>query len=146
VTPDVERYDILVIGSGESGKHSTWNMAEAARRTAVAERKYIGGSYPNIACLPRKNVIRKRQSAGTTMKMVENAILGVGMQAVAEAAFLGEIAGLSRAWPSYELLLVQHTLRGRIKGKTVAHEKCTAARVGAARTQIVDDGATRFLR
>ena len=38
--------------------------------------------------------------AGTTMKMVVNAILGVGMQAVAEAAVLGEKAGLRR-----ELLL-----------------------------------------
>jgi 3-hydroxyisobutyrate dehydrogenase len=34
--------------------------------------------------------------AGTTMKMVVNAILGVVMQAVAEAVVLGERAGLSR--------------------------------------------------
>lgn len=34
--------------------------------------------------------------AGTTMKMVVNAMLGIGMQAIAEAASLGEKAGLSR--------------------------------------------------
>ena len=34
--------------------------------------------------------------AGTTMKLVVNAILGIGMQAIAEAAALGERAGLSR--------------------------------------------------
>ncbi|HEY1469941.1 MAG TPA: NAD(P)-dependent oxidoreductase [Candidatus Acidoferrum sp.] len=34
--------------------------------------------------------------AGTTMKLVVNAILGIGMQAIAEAAALGEKAGLSR--------------------------------------------------
>ena len=34
--------------------------------------------------------------AGTTMKMVVNAMLGIGMQAIAEAAALGEKAGLSR--------------------------------------------------
>jgi 3-hydroxyisobutyrate dehydrogenase len=34
--------------------------------------------------------------SGTTMKMVVNAILGVEMQAIAEAAALGEKAGLSR--------------------------------------------------
>ncbi len=49
--PETERYEILVIGSGESGKHLTWNLAQAGHRTAVVERKYIGGSCPNIACL-----------------------------------------------------------------------------------------------
>jgi pyruvate/2-oxoglutarate dehydrogenase complex dihydrolipoamide dehydrogenase (E3) component len=56
--PEIERFDILVIGSGEPGKHLTWTMAQAGHRTAVVERKYIGGSCPNIACLPSKNVIR----------------------------------------------------------------------------------------
>lgn len=32
-------------------------MAQAGRRTAVVERRWIGGSCPNIACLPTKNVI-----------------------------------------------------------------------------------------
>src|ERR1700746_4082529 len=54
---DAERYEILVIGSGEAGKHLTWNMAQAGHRTAVVERKYIGGLCPNIACLPNKNEI-----------------------------------------------------------------------------------------
>src|SRR5579864_667429 len=59
---EIENYEILVIGSGESGKHLTWNMAQAGRRTAVVERKYIGGSCPNIACLPSKNVIRSAKA------------------------------------------------------------------------------------
>ena len=60
--PDVERYEFLVIGSGEAGKHLTWNLAQAGHRTAVVERKYIGGSCPNIACLPSKNVIRSAKA------------------------------------------------------------------------------------
>jgi pyruvate/2-oxoglutarate dehydrogenase complex dihydrolipoamide dehydrogenase (E3) component len=60
--PEVEHYEILVIGSGESGKHLTWNMAQAGHRTAVVERKYIGGSCPNVACLPSKNVIRSAKA------------------------------------------------------------------------------------
>jgi Pyridine nucleotide-disulphide oxidoreductase/Phage integrase family len=59
---DAERYEILVIGSGEAGKHLTWNLAQAGHRTAVVERKYIGGSCPNIACLPSKNVIRSAKA------------------------------------------------------------------------------------
>ena len=59
---EIERYEILVIGSGESGKWITWTMAQAGRRTAVVERKYVGGSCPNIACLPSKNVIRSAKA------------------------------------------------------------------------------------
>ena len=54
--PD-DSYDILVIGSGESGKYLAWTMAGAGHRTAVIEQKLIGGSCPNIACLPSKNMI-----------------------------------------------------------------------------------------
>src|SRR5438552_2769291 len=60
--PEIERYEILVIGSGESGKHLTWTLAQAGHRTAVVERKYVGGSCPNIACLPSKNVIRSAKA------------------------------------------------------------------------------------
>ena len=59
---DAEHYEILVIGSGEAGKHVTWNLAQAGHRTAVVEKKYIGGSCPNVACLPSKNVIRSAKA------------------------------------------------------------------------------------
>ena len=55
--PDVDRYDILIIGSGESGKYLAWTMAAVGHRTAVIERKLVGGSCPNVACLPSKNII-----------------------------------------------------------------------------------------
>ena len=32
---DRKHYDILVIGSGEAGKHLAWTMAKAGKRTAV---------------------------------------------------------------------------------------------------------------
>jgi pyruvate/2-oxoglutarate dehydrogenase complex dihydrolipoamide dehydrogenase (E3) component len=55
--PDVDSYDILVVGSGESGKYLAWAMAAAGHRTAVIEQQLIGGSCPNVACLPSKNII-----------------------------------------------------------------------------------------
>ena len=58
-----QHYDILIIGSGESGKYLAWTMAKAGRRTAVVERKLIGGSCPNIACLPSKNIIHSAKVA-----------------------------------------------------------------------------------
>src|SRR5229473_1087024 len=54
---DAEKYEILVLGSGEAGKWTAWTMADEGHRTAMVERKWLGGSCPNIACLPSKNVI-----------------------------------------------------------------------------------------
>src|SRR5205085_1805870 len=52
-----ERYEVLVLGSGAGGKLLAWHLAKSGRRTAVVERKWIGGSCPNINCLPSKNEI-----------------------------------------------------------------------------------------
>ena len=52
-----ERVDVLVLGSGFGGKLLAWHLAQSGRKTAVVERRWIGGSCPNIACLPSKNEI-----------------------------------------------------------------------------------------
>jgi pyruvate/2-oxoglutarate dehydrogenase complex dihydrolipoamide dehydrogenase (E3) component len=68
---EIERYDLLVIGSGESGKYMAWTMAKAGHRTAVIERRLIGGSCPNIACLPSKNIIRSAKVASFAKRAEE---------------------------------------------------------------------------
>ncbi len=55
-----ERYEILILGSGVGGKLLAWDMASTGHRTAVVERRWIGGSCPNINCLPSKNEIGGR--------------------------------------------------------------------------------------
>lgn len=52
-----EQFETLILGSGFGGKLLAWDMARSGRRTAVVERRWIGGSCPNIACLPSKNEI-----------------------------------------------------------------------------------------
>ena len=52
-----ERYETLVLGSGAGGKLLAWHMARSGKRAAVVERRWIGGSCPNINCLPSKNEI-----------------------------------------------------------------------------------------
>jgi pyruvate/2-oxoglutarate dehydrogenase complex dihydrolipoamide dehydrogenase (E3) component len=52
-----EQFEVLVLGSGQGGKLLAWHMAQSGRRTAVVERQWIGGSCPNVACLPSKNEI-----------------------------------------------------------------------------------------
>ena len=52
-----ERYDDVILGSGAGGKLLSWHLARSGRRVAVVERRYVGGSCPNINCLPSKNEI-----------------------------------------------------------------------------------------
>ncbi len=55
--PQPERFESLVLGSGNGGMFFAWHSARSGRRTAVVERRWIGGSCPNINCLPSKNII-----------------------------------------------------------------------------------------
>jgi len=61
-----ERFEVLILGSGFGGKLLAWHMARSGRRTAVVERRWIGGSCPNIACLPSKNEIWSARVADLT--------------------------------------------------------------------------------
>ena len=63
---EAERFEVLILGSGEGGKRLAWHMARSGRRTAVVERRWIGGSCPNIACLPSKNEIWSARVAHLT--------------------------------------------------------------------------------
>jgi pyruvate/2-oxoglutarate dehydrogenase complex dihydrolipoamide dehydrogenase (E3) component len=52
---DLVHLDALVLGSGQGGKLLAWHLARSGQRTANVERRYVGGSCPNIACMPSKN-------------------------------------------------------------------------------------------
>jgi len=57
-----ERFEMLVLGSGAGGKLLAWHMAKSGRRTAVVERKLIGGSCPNTNCLPARTRFEAQRS------------------------------------------------------------------------------------
>jgi hypothetical protein len=58
-----EDFDILILGGGTGSTVAAWTFAKEGKRVAVVDRKYIGGSCPNIACLPSKNIIHSAQVA-----------------------------------------------------------------------------------
>ena len=58
-----EQYDVLILGSGGGGKLTAWHNGRSGRRVAVVERQWIGGSCPNVACLPSKNEIHSAEVA-----------------------------------------------------------------------------------
>jgi hypothetical protein len=53
----IEQFPNLVIGSGVAAKLLAWALAKQGQKTVVVERAMVGGSCPNVACLPSKNVI-----------------------------------------------------------------------------------------
>jgi pyruvate/2-oxoglutarate dehydrogenase complex dihydrolipoamide dehydrogenase (E3) component len=59
----VEEYDLVVLGSGEGSKFLAWTLAKQGQQVAVVEQRWIGGSCPNIACLPSKNIIHSAKVA-----------------------------------------------------------------------------------
>jgi pyruvate/2-oxoglutarate dehydrogenase complex dihydrolipoamide dehydrogenase (E3) component len=69
--PDVEKFEMLVLGSGEAGKYLAWTMAKEGRGTALVERRWLGGSCPNIACLPSKNLIYSAKVASLARRGAE---------------------------------------------------------------------------
>src|SRR5215469_12487816 len=61
--PKTEEFDLVVLGSGTGSKVAAWTIASQGKRVALIERKYIGGSCHNIACLPSKNIIHSAKVA-----------------------------------------------------------------------------------
>jgi pyruvate/2-oxoglutarate dehydrogenase complex dihydrolipoamide dehydrogenase (E3) component len=58
-----QTYDVVILGGGTGSTVAAWTFASQGQRVAVIERKYIGGSCPNIACLPSKNVVQSARVA-----------------------------------------------------------------------------------
>jgi pyruvate/2-oxoglutarate dehydrogenase complex dihydrolipoamide dehydrogenase (E3) component len=68
---NLEEYDLVVLGSGEAGKYIAWTMATRGQHVAVVERRYVGGSCPNIACLPSKNIIHSAKVVSLLQRRME---------------------------------------------------------------------------
>jgi pyruvate/2-oxoglutarate dehydrogenase complex dihydrolipoamide dehydrogenase (E3) component len=62
-SPALEDYDLVILGGGTGSTIAAWTFAGQGQRVAVIDRKYIGGSCPNIACLPSKNVLHSARIA-----------------------------------------------------------------------------------
>jgi pyruvate/2-oxoglutarate dehydrogenase complex dihydrolipoamide dehydrogenase (E3) component len=58
-----EEFDLVILGGGTGSTIAAWTFAAQGQRVAVIDRKYIGGSCPNIACLPSKNIIHSAKVA-----------------------------------------------------------------------------------
>ena len=68
---DPEEFDLVILGGGTGSTIAAWTFAKQGQRVAVIDRKYIGGSCPNIACLPSKNIIHSAKVASYVHRSAE---------------------------------------------------------------------------
>jgi pyruvate/2-oxoglutarate dehydrogenase complex dihydrolipoamide dehydrogenase (E3) component len=73
-----EEYDLVILGGGTGSTIAAWTFAGEGKRVAVVDRKYIGGSCPNIACLPSKNIIHSAKVVSYFQRAREFGILHNG--------------------------------------------------------------------
>jgi pyruvate/2-oxoglutarate dehydrogenase complex dihydrolipoamide dehydrogenase (E3) component len=58
-----ERFDAIVLGTGQAGKPLALDLGGSGRRTAVVERKYVGGTCVNVGCTPTKTMVASARVA-----------------------------------------------------------------------------------
>src|SRR6516165_6273206 len=58
-----ERFDAIVLGTGQAGKPLALELGGAGRRTAVVEREYVGGTCVNVGCTPTKTMVASARVA-----------------------------------------------------------------------------------
>jgi pyruvate/2-oxoglutarate dehydrogenase complex dihydrolipoamide dehydrogenase (E3) component len=58
-----DKYDSIVIGTGQSGPSLAVRLANAGRKTAIIERKLFGGTCVNVGCIPTKTLIASARAA-----------------------------------------------------------------------------------
>jgi pyruvate/2-oxoglutarate dehydrogenase complex dihydrolipoamide dehydrogenase (E3) component len=71
IKTDIEEYDLVILGGGTGSTIAAWTFAKQGQRVAAIDRKYIGGSCPNIACLPSKNIIHSAKVASYVRRSAE---------------------------------------------------------------------------
>src|SRR5256712_1911230 len=75
-----EEFDLVILGGGTGSTVAAWTFAGRGQRVAVIERKYVGGSCPNIACLPSKNIIHSAKVASYFRRSEEFGIAREGFR------------------------------------------------------------------
>lgn len=58
-----EQFDAIVIGAGQAGPSLAVRLAQSGRKTAIVERKALGGTCVNTGCTPTKTLIASARAA-----------------------------------------------------------------------------------
>jgi pyruvate/2-oxoglutarate dehydrogenase complex dihydrolipoamide dehydrogenase (E3) component len=67
----MNRYDAIIIGTGQAGPSLTDRLASAGMQVAVIERGYFGGTCVNNGCTPTKTLIASAYAARLAQRATE---------------------------------------------------------------------------
>jgi pyruvate/2-oxoglutarate dehydrogenase complex dihydrolipoamide dehydrogenase (E3) component len=134
-----ERFQGLILGSGFGGKLLAWHMARSGQRIAVVERRWIGGSCPNIACLPSKNEIWSAWAAHLTRHAGQFGTVITG----SVATDMAKVCQRKRDMVDHEIALHLHNYKTSGAELIMGTGYFTAPKTLEVR---LNDGGTRVLR
>jgi pyruvate/2-oxoglutarate dehydrogenase complex dihydrolipoamide dehydrogenase (E3) component len=72
----MNHYDAIVIGSGQGGTPLSIRLAKAGYKTALVEKRVIGGTCINDGCIPSKTLIASARAAYNASKAHELGVHG----------------------------------------------------------------------
>jgi len=68
-------FDAVVIGGGQAGPSLAVRLANAGRRVAVVERKFLGGTCVNTGCKPTKTMVASAYAARMARRAAEYGVV-----------------------------------------------------------------------
>src|ERR1700754_1627898 len=79
------KYDAIIIGSGQAANPLAPKLAAAGWKTAIIEKKFIGGTCINVGCTPTKTLIASGRVAYLTRRSADYGICTTGSSVDIEA-------------------------------------------------------------
>lgn len=73
----MKTYDAIVIGAGQAGSPLAKKLAQAGKKTAIIEKRYVGGTCVNDGCTPTKTWVASAKAAYMAAKSKD---LGVNIK------------------------------------------------------------------
>jgi dihydrolipoamide dehydrogenase len=67
----MKHYDAIIIGAGQAGTPLAKKLAEAGKKTAIIEKRYVGGTCINDGCTPTKAMIASARAVYQARKAAE---------------------------------------------------------------------------
>jgi dihydrolipoamide dehydrogenase len=58
-----ENFDVVVIGAGPAGYVSAIRAAQLGKKTAIVDKRWLGGVCLNVGCIPSKSLLRNAEVA-----------------------------------------------------------------------------------